>query len=200
MAEENRAPNLLPAVVILGACLWMFTMTGGGDVFVEEVLGKAYDSQGEHFLRGDVGVDAEVIAHEVLIVDGKARMYFGPFPAFLRIPLNLIYPSGRGYWSRALGFCAGMIALAAFAGLARMALRSSQLSSRWRNWVGKCSSHGGRIDTLLTPRPDWLGYTATVITRRGAQKIAKRNCRNLVLRICCAYWFTTRRPINLSGM
>jgi FkbM family methyltransferase len=33
----------------------------------------------------------------------------------------------------------------------------------------KCSSHGGRIDTLLTPRPDWLGETATVITRRGAQ-------------------------------
>jgi hypothetical protein len=150
MAEENRAPNLLPAVVILGACLWMFTMTGGGDVFVEEVLGKAYDSQGEHFLRGDVGVDAEVIAHEVLIVDGKARMYFGPFPAFLRIPLNLIYPSGRGYWSRALGFCAGMIALAAFAGLARMALRSSQLSSRWRNWVGNVSVVGfGLASPLL---------------------------------------------------
>jgi FkbM family methyltransferase len=33
----------------------------------------------------------------------------------------------------------------------------------------KCSSHGGRIDTLLTPRPAWLGDTATVITRRGAQ-------------------------------
>jgi FkbM family methyltransferase len=33
----------------------------------------------------------------------------------------------------------------------------------------KCSSHGGRVDTLLTPRPDWLGTTATVITRRGAQ-------------------------------
>jgi hypothetical protein len=40
-------------------------------------------------------------------------------------------------------------------------------------WKGvdliKCSSHGGRVDTLLTPRPDWLGTTATVITRRGAQ-------------------------------
>jgi FkbM family methyltransferase len=33
----------------------------------------------------------------------------------------------------------------------------------------KCSSHGGRVDTLLRPRPDWLENTATVITRPGAQ-------------------------------
>jgi FkbM family methyltransferase len=41
------------------------------------------------------------------------------------------------------------------------------------DWNGvdliKCSSHGGRVDTLLRPRPDWLEKTATVITRRGAQ-------------------------------
>src|SRR4029077_17589197 len=39
-------------------------------------------------------------------------------------------------WSRITGFCAGMIALAAFAGLIRIALRCSQLSSRWKNWLG----------------------------------------------------------------
>jgi FkbM family methyltransferase len=33
----------------------------------------------------------------------------------------------------------------------------------------KCSSHGGRVDTLLRPRPYWLEKTATVITRPGAQ-------------------------------
>jgi FkbM family methyltransferase len=33
----------------------------------------------------------------------------------------------------------------------------------------KCSSHGGRVDTLLRPPPDWLGKTATIITRPGAQ-------------------------------
>jgi len=41
------------------------------------------------------------------------------------------------------------------------------------SWDGvdliKCSSHGGRVDTLLRPRPDWLEKTATVITRPGAQ-------------------------------
>ena len=40
------------------------------------------------------------------------------------------------------GFCAGTIALFAFAGLVRMALRSSPLSSRARNWVGNASVVG----------------------------------------------------------
>jgi hypothetical protein len=136
MTEGNKGPNLLPAFLVLSALLWIFTMTGGRQIFVKEVLGDAFDSQAEHFLRGDVGVDAVAIGHEVLLVNGKLRMYFGPFPAFVRMPLNFIYPSGRGYWSRLSGFCAGTIALAAFAGLIRIALRSSQLSPRWQNWLG----------------------------------------------------------------
>jgi hypothetical protein len=134
--DGNRAPNLLPATLVLSVVLWLFTMTGGGDIFIKEVLGGAYDSQAEHFLRGDVGVDSDAIAHEAMIVNGHVRMYFGPFPAFIRIPLNFIYPAGHAKWSRISGFCAGVIALFAFAGLMRMALRSSSLSSRARNWLG----------------------------------------------------------------
>ena len=94
------------------------------------------DSHGEHLLRGDLDVDGNAIRHEVMLVDGKSRMYFGPFPALVRIPLDFIYPKGRGYWSRLTGFCAGMIALAAFTGLVRIGLRKSQLSPRWRMWIG----------------------------------------------------------------
>ena len=149
MSEGKRAPNLLPAVLVLGVLLWIFTMTGGRQVFVKEILGEAYDSQAEHFLRGDPGVEWGAIRHEALIVNGKTRMYFGPFPAFVRMPLNFIYPSGRGYWSRISGFCAGMIALAAFAGLIRMALRSSQLSPRWQNWLGNACLVGFALGSPL---------------------------------------------------
>jgi hypothetical protein len=72
-----------------------------------------------------------------MIVNGKVRMYFGPFPALLRIPLNFIYSAGHGKWSRISGFCAGTIALFAFAGLVQIALRSSPLPSRARSWIGK---------------------------------------------------------------
>src|SRR5438552_8876401 len=130
------APRLLPLTLLLSAVLWVFTTTGGRQIFVKEVLGGAYDSQAEHFLRGDVDVDVEAIGHEAMIVNDHVRMYFGPFPALLRIPLNLLYPAGYGKWSRISGFCAGVIALFAFAGLMRMALRSSPLSSRARNWLG----------------------------------------------------------------
>ena len=149
MAEETRSPNLQPVAFVLVALLWFFTMTGGRQIFVNEVLGKAYDSQAEHFLRGDVGVDGDAIRHEIMIVDDKPRMYFGPFPAFLRIPLNYIYPGGRGNWSRISGFCAGMIALAAFAALVRNALRASKLSSGWQNWLGNASLVGFALGSPL---------------------------------------------------
>ena len=149
MAERDQAPNLLPVTLVLTVVLWLFTMTGGRDVFVKEVLGGAYDSQAEHFLRGDVGVDAAAIAHERMIVNGKVRMYFGPFPALLRVPLNFIYPAGHGKWSRISGFCAGVIALFAFAGLVRTALRSSPLSSRARNWIGTACMIGFALGSPL---------------------------------------------------
>jgi len=136
ITDSNRAPNLLPVTLVLTVVLWLFTMTGGRDIFVKEVLGGAYDSQAEHFLRGDVDVDVDAIRHEATIVNDHVRMYFGPFPALLRIPLNFVYPAGHGKWSRISGFCAGAISLFAFAGLVRMALASSPLSSRARNWLG----------------------------------------------------------------
>lgn len=136
MTEENRAPKLWPVALVLGVLFWIIVTTGGRQVFVKEVLGEAFDSQAEHLLRGDAGVDADAIRNESMIAHGKVYMYFGPFPAFLRMPLNYVYPSGRGSWSRISGFCAGAIALAAFSGLVTMCLRSSQLSFRWRNWVG----------------------------------------------------------------
>jgi hypothetical protein len=140
MNEPHRpnvpSPQLLPVTLLLSAILWLFTTTGGRQIFVKEVLGGAYDSQAEHFLRGDVDVDVDAIGHEAMIVNGKVRMYFGPFPAFLRMPLNFVYPAGHGKWSRISGFCAGVIALFAFAGLVRMALQSSPLSSSARNWLG----------------------------------------------------------------
>jgi hypothetical protein len=133
----------------LSALLWVFTTTGGRQIFVKEVLGGAYDSQAEHFLRGDVDVDEAAIGHEAMIVNAKVRMYFGPFPALLRLPLNFIYPGGHGKWSRISGFCAGVIALFAFAGLVRTGLCSSPLSPRARNWLGNACVIGFALGSPL---------------------------------------------------
>src|SRR5437773_12495900 len=71
-----------------------------------------------------------------MIVNDHVRMYFGPFPALLRVPLNFAYPAGHGKWSRISGFCAAVVALFAVAGLVGTALRSSPLSSRGRSSLG----------------------------------------------------------------
>src|SRR2546429_6732283 len=146
---SGASPRFLPLVLVLSVLLWCYTTTGGRQVFVKEVLGGAYDSQAEHFLQGNVDVDAAAIGHEAMIVDGKVRMYFGPFPAFLRIPLNLVYPAGQGKWSRVSGFCAGVVALFAFAGLIGNALGSSPLSSRSREWLGNACVLGFGLGSPL---------------------------------------------------
>ena len=147
--SSAAAPRLLPLTLLLSGLLWLFTTTGGRQIFVKEVLGGAYDSQAEHFLHGNVDVDVDAIGHEAMIVNGQVRMYFGPFPALLRIPLNVLYPAGHGKWSRISGFCAGMIALFAFASLVRRALCSSPLSSRARNWLGNACVVGFALGSPL---------------------------------------------------
>jgi hypothetical protein len=147
--RSSDIPRFLPLLVVLSVLLWFYTTTGGRQVFVKEVLGGAYDSQAEYFLQGNVDIDEAAIGHEAMIVDGKARMYFGPFPAFLRIPLNFVYPGGHGKWSRISGFCAGVIALFAFAGLMRTALRSSSLSLRGRTWLGNACIAGFALGSPL---------------------------------------------------
>ena len=146
---RDAGPQFLPVLLVLTVFLWLYTTTGGGQIFVKEVLGGAYDSQAEHFLRGNVDVDLAAIGHEAMIVDGKVRMYFGPFPAFLRIPLNFVYPAGHGKWSRLSGFCAGMVGLSAFAGLMTLALRFSPLSIGVRNWVGNACIVGFALGSPL---------------------------------------------------
>ena len=128
--------RLWPLTVALTVLIWVIATSGGNHLMVKEWLGDAYDSQAEHFLRGDVGVDSPAISSEAMIVNGKVRMYFGPFPAFVRIPLNFVYPSGRGRWSRTSGFLAGTIALFAFAGLIASSLLKSPLSVPARRLLG----------------------------------------------------------------
>jgi len=147
--RSSDTPRFLPLLFVLSVLLWYYTTAGGRQVFVKEVLAGAYDSQAEHFLQGNVDVDAAAIGHEAMIVDGKVRMYFGPFPAFLRIPLNFVYPTGHGKWSRVSGFCAGIVALSAFAGLMRTALRFSPLSIQARNWVGNACIVGLALGSPL---------------------------------------------------
>ena len=135
MAEPVLGRRTIALTVGLIVLMWLFVTTGGSQIFVHEILGSAYDSQAEHFLRGDVGVDPDDIRHESMIVGGKTRMYFGPLPALVRMPLSFLCPKCRGTWSRLSGFCAAVIALVSFGRLVADALRKGSLSRGAREVV-----------------------------------------------------------------
>lgn len=134
--------------------MWIIATSGGRDLFVKEILGDAFDSQADHFLHGNVDVDGDAIRWEAMIVDGHTRMYFGAFPALLRVPLNAIYPAGRGAWSRLSGFLAAELCLFAFAGLISDAVSASALARRWQGWLG-CACLAGLV--FATPLLFLLG-------------------------------------------
>lgn len=144
-----KGSRLWPVALVLSVLIWIIATTDGRHVFVKEALSDAFDSQAEHFLRWDVDVAGEAIRWEGIVINGHARMYFGPFPSLLRMPLNAIYPGGRGSWSRISGFLAGEIALWAFVGLLTDALKISALSSRARTWLGSACLAGFVFGTPL---------------------------------------------------
>jgi len=162
--SRDTIPKFLLLTVLLTVLLWFYTTTGGRQIFVNEVLGSAYDSQAEHFLQGNVDVDAKAIGHEAMIVDGKIRMYFGPFPAFLRIPLNFIYPAGYGKWSRISGFCAAVIALFSFAGLLSIALHGQPFRPWGRDSLQNApqEAEGQYPSNILSTQARWLGNACLI--------------------------------------
>ncbi|HXK06380.1 MAG TPA: hypothetical protein VMS37_28550 [Verrucomicrobiae bacterium] len=73
-----------------------------------------YDGQAQSLLHGKIDVPLQSILAERFVRNGKFYGYFGPTPALLRIPLNLLMPGMYGRWSHAsmlLGSLFGMAML-----------------------------------------------------------------------------------------
>lgn len=95
--------------------IYYFLITyGTGILYVNEFLGSAFDSLGKNFLKGKATVDFYAINWETFARNGKSHMYFGPFPAFLRIFLNFLFPSLFGKWSRLSCLAASVVCLFSF--------------------------------------------------------------------------------------
>ena len=83
----------------------------------------------------------EKVTHvETFLVDGKAYMYFGPGPAFLRFLTYIFGPAEPGTWSRGL-VCLGV--------LATLALVLSLIQ-----WIARVRSEEGLPSAL---KPGWVG-------------------------------------------
>ncbi len=82
-----------------------------------EVRNSAYDSLGLHLLQGSSEVDEGTIEWESFKIDGRSYIYFGAFPALIRILPNLVFPEITGMWPRVSCLLASLTAMLAFAGI-----------------------------------------------------------------------------------
>jgi hypothetical protein len=82
------------------ALLLAWLVTGGDWDFFPKAgfLESFYDAQAQSLLHGRIDVPPEAIATEAFMRNGKAYGYFGPTPALMRLPLELLLPGMYGRW------------------------------------------------------------------------------------------------------
>lgn len=136
--------------LLLVTCLcWLVTL-GSWELLRGHYLGVAYDSLGKNLLKGSAEVDIEAIHIERYEVDGKIFMYFGPFPALLRVILNFIAPGHYGSWSRLSTLLAVFLSAVAFGRVIGSALTLNQsLSSRSKTWLSLTAPFALTLGTPL---------------------------------------------------
>lgn len=70
-----------------------------------------YENHGARMLQGQLDVDCSAIQWEAFKKDGRCYGYFGPVPAFLRIPLSALYPQGAYHWTLVSILCGVLFTL-----------------------------------------------------------------------------------------
>jgi hypothetical protein len=68
-----------------------------------------FDIQAEALLRGDLALPANSIGIEAFVVDGREQMYFGLFPALLRLPVVAVTDSLSGQLTVLSSFLAWLV-------------------------------------------------------------------------------------------
>ncbi len=77
-------------------------VTEGGSKFfpVAGVFEGFYDAQAASLLHGRIDVPPEALGAEAFVHNGKSYGYFGPTPALVRLPLNVLIPGLARHWNR----------------------------------------------------------------------------------------------------
>ena len=134
---------------------WFITY-GSWNIFKSERFGIAYDSLSQSLLNGECTVPLDTIEWEAFSVNGKTYMYFGPWPSFLRILLNYLFPSFYGNWSKFSCLLAAILCLIAFTLIIRnQLLRNSFLSHEQRKFFFYLSLIGFGLGSPIVFLMSW---------------------------------------------
>ena len=130
--ELPQLPSFATLAGLVAFLAWIVTR-GTFSWDEREALSSAYDSLARSLREGSVEVRREDIQWEAWSVGGRTFMYFGPFPALLRMLPDALLPERYGLWSRLSGFLAVVLCLGAVVAITRRQLgENEQLGARGR--------------------------------------------------------------------
>lgn len=124
----------VPAVAVF---LWFVTL-GRADLLQKRFFGNFYDLQARALLHGRWNVPNGSLAFEGIVRNGKTYIYYGPFPALLRMPVLVFSHALDGRLTQLSMLLAYSIAIFGFARLlwrARGAVRRSTALNRCEWWI-----------------------------------------------------------------
>lgn len=136
--RREELPQLPTFVTLAGLVAFLaWIVTRGTFSWAEhEALGSAYDSLARSLRESSAEVRREDIQWEVWSVGGRTFMYFGPFPALLRMLPDALWPERYGSWSRPSVFLAAVLCLGAVVAITRRQLgENERLGARERTML-----------------------------------------------------------------
>lgn len=143
--------GLILAYILVAIGYWMLVTRFTGELIAPEWLSSVYDSLGAHLTHLSAEVDQSAILWEGLQVNNKTYAYFGPFPAFIRIGLNAVFPEFSGKWSRVSCLLAAVLSVIAFGTMVfRVTAANERLSAKEREALRIALTLGFAFGTPLT--------------------------------------------------
>lgn len=145
-----------PALVAFG---WLL-MAGTWSPLRRQFFDNFFDAQARAFLDGHWDVPRAVVAFEGFDIDGKAYIYFGPWPALLRMPLLAVTDRFDGRLTT-VSMALAMVVFAAAAYRLNLAVRELVRGGA-EVTRGEVLATAGLALAVLAGPPLWLASAAVV--------------------------------------
>lgn len=141
-AEDSGRRLLWPALIggVLAVIAFIFLRRTDGSFGRETITSRFYDVQAKALLDGRWDMPRDLLGVEAFRTGRKWYMYFGPWPAFIRMPFMQVAPGLRGHLSTASMVVAFVVAL----------FFTARLSSTVRDLVRGPGAPVSRLDQWAT--------------------------------------------------
>lgn len=156
-----RAPSDRRSAAIGGLASWLVfcrLLLWNWSLRWPDALGGMFDSQARAFADGHLDIRDDSLGFEAFVIGSEKHSYFGVLPSLVRVPLNWLFPSMDGRWTR-LSLLIGSAALFAVIGVLVVHGMSKISTSRLGGWPRALTAAGSRV-LVATAGPWFLASRA----------------------------------------